>query len=34
MMELQVPSNRRSLIGGIEDIDKLWVVTKVGSIKQ
>jgi hypothetical protein len=31
---LQVPSNRQSLIGGIEDVDKLWVVTKVGSIKQ
>jgi hypothetical protein len=34
MTELQVLSNRQSLIGGIEDIDKLWVVTKVGFIKQ
>jgi hypothetical protein len=34
MTELQVPSNRRSPIGGIEDVDNLWVVTKIGSIKQ
>ena len=34
MIELQVPSNRRSPIGDIGDVDNLCFDTKVGSIKQ